>query len=212
MVLSRQIETPEREKAAFLRQVHARRVEQIRGNRDLTEAARARQLTETYRTTKARMDDLRKTEQQRLAKRQAELERHVFSAGSHTVWMDRGAEAIAARDAADRADRLSKPAEALEVLRRATATGDNQLAGAVGRRAFELARQSMGGSGAAWGEVVDAYLADHRPPDDPVTAELEEVLQASGAGAGFDFSLMRPQEVPAWGDPPAADAGNAEAS
>ncbi len=56
---------------------------------------------------------------------------------------------ISYRDAADRAERLTDPDEAIELLRRARMTGDDLLAKAIAVRAAGRAALSV-----AWGAVI----------------------------------------------------------
>ena len=75
-------------------------------------------------------DTLRRQEQERVAERVAELERQVFGP-VRTGSGDAASHAISVRDAQDRAARITKPAEARELLRRAEQSNDGVLARAI---------------------------------------------------------------------------------
>ena len=180
----------ERDEAVRLRKTYAAEQDRIRGDKRLSEAQRQRALARAYQSARARMNELKAQEAERLPRLQRQLERELFdhSAVSES-WFD-ATDAISVRDAQDRAARLASPQEAMEAMRRAEDTDDVVLAGAVARRAAMQARASWGGRARAWQQVADQYVEamDHGS----IADELAEARAAQADRDPMAFSLMRP--------------------
>ncbi len=99
----------------------------------------------------------------------AQLHRAAFGIDDLTAGgsaADATSVAISARDAGDRADQLTTPAEATALLQRANAMGDETLARAVGAKAHSM--------GAPWDPVLKAYIAD-RPKQGRAVNQLRSM-------------------------------------
>lgn len=118
--------------------------------------------------------------------------------GSGSLAGDRATLAVSMRDALDRAEKLRSPADALGVLERALSTGDETLARAVVRVAWERTDTAT----PAWGEVVDKYLAAR--PDRVATAERLVAAQDAALNdrqlMTLRMALARPRELAGIGD------------
>lgn len=183
--------TPERERAERIQQTYAATVARIRSDHDLTDEARGRRLAEAWRTTRAKLDELRTAEQTRLAKREQELERKLFGTG----WLDGASEAISNRDAQDRASRLARSDEATRLLRRAEQNGDQALARAIAHHALQQSRQAPSPQASRdWDSVVGAFL-DARPHTAPVVEELAMIERLGTRQVFSPFSLPQPNGV-----------------
>lgn len=180
-----------RQKAEGIHAELSASVAAIRANQDLNHDGRQRQIAASYVRAKRELDQLRQ-EFMRGADASAKvLSKDIFGAAV-TV----GADAISARDAADRASRLADAQEALDLLRMAEENGDDVLARAVAQRSHREARHAPFGN-EGWSEVLAGYL-EHRPAVADRMAELEraqaEDLETNFRNEGH-FFVVPPTEI-----------------
>ncbi len=184
--------TPERDQALRAQQRYVDTLNRIRNDRDLTDEARRRHAAEVWTATRKELDGLQAKERERLTKREQELERRLF--GLAAGGLDASA-AISARDAQDRASRLSRPDEAAALLARAERNGDQTLAKAVAHHALLQSREAMTRDVEhAWDGVVGAFL-DARPHMETVVDELAQIERLGQRQVFGPFSLGAPSGV-----------------
>lgn len=177
--------------AAKIHSTMQQAVDEIRGNADLTDEGRTRQLATVYAKAREAMHTLRQEFEAERATTAKQLNREVFGYSA-----DAGVDLMLVRDAADRVSRVTEPDEAVRLLEMAEDTGDEVLARAVAQHAH---RNNVGLLGAAWGQVLGAYLEER--PD--MANRLEQLEGTQGgnfaAGVGNDpeahFYLAAPTEL-----------------
>lgn len=152
--------------AGILREFHAD-VRSARTDDRLSDRGRQQKLAVAYRRAGAAMTALKVNVEGGAVLTAAQLQREVF--GSETPLS--GADAISMRDAMTRAGQLKNADEAHALLLQAEMTGDDHLAKAVARRAFDNSRDGGVGN---WGGVVDAYVA----PRPDVADRLQQLSDA----------------------------------
>lgn len=145
------IDTPERAKAAKIRDRLACEVQHIRGQRNLTPQGRRARLAAAIVKAQGELATLRTDEAQRLAARRDELHGGLFG---HVRPDDN--RIISIRDAADRAARLTSADEAAALMNRAEETGDTVLLKAVAR---ECAGRSSNVLETGWHELFHQWAA-----------------------------------------------------
>lgn len=161
----------------------------IRSDGDLTEDARTRRLAVAHKSAEGEMDRLRQRWGGGASVSAESLTRQVFGASAVS-----GMDAISARDAGDRASQITDADEALRLVRWSMDNGDDVLAQAVARHAFDRRGEFIGGD---WGGVVDAY-AEARPAIAEKLTELANVRRDTintSLAAGFIFSIHKPREL-----------------
>ncbi|MGY1830145.1 hypothetical protein ACI8AA_06895 [Geodermatophilus sp. SYSU D01180] len=185
--------TPERERAERARQRYFDTAARLRDDRDLTEHARQRRLADAWVTTRRELDALREEEHRRLAARERDLERRLF--GLNSAGGDTASQAISARDAQDRAARITSPAEAAELLERAERNADSTLARAIAHHALQQSRASAFREQVqAWDAVLGSFL-DARPHVAPVVEELAQIERLTGREVLSPYSLAQPSGI-----------------
>jgi hypothetical protein len=152
--------------ARVLRDFH-QDVRSARADDRLSDRGRQQRMALTYRRADAEMKKLKVNVEGGMALTAGHLQRKVF--GSETPLS--GADAISMRDAMTRAGQLKNADEAHSLLQQAELTGDDHLAKALVRRAFDSSRDGALGN---WGGVIDAYAASR--PD--VARRLQELADA----------------------------------
>ena len=198
--------TPERKRALEIQQRYTTAIQRLRDDRDLTDEARRRLVEEWTRASKE-LGEPRADERDRLTRREGELERRLFGLGG-AGGLDGAAQAISARDAQDRAGRLTDPQEAAALLARAEQNGDPTLARAIAHHALQQSRSAMTPSaGDAWEGVLAAFV-DARPHMTPVVEELAMIERLGERQVFSEFSLaqppgVRPQDINTAGAVPA---------
>lgn len=184
-----------RERAQGIREKYTEKVAAIREDRNLSEEGRSRKLAEAWADAKAKLDGLGQQESDLLTGRRGDLERQLFGGSVRSTGMDAGAAAISARDAADRADQLTKPADAAAALRRAESDGDAVLARAIMRHAVRSAEAApVREAAAAWEGVARTYLDAH-PALMPTVEELAEIEDLTKRQVFSPFTLPQPHGV-----------------
>lgn len=161
----------------------------IRRNPLLSDQGKRQAMAELYDATRRQVDAERRAAAATAAARRQQLERQLFR--------DTDAGSLSARDAADRADQIKTPAEALRLLKRCERTGDDALARAIFRRAWDAGAEELTNS--AWGQVATTYLDRHAPQLRPVAEELAKILDGetriARATEAMETSVNRPPEL-----------------
>ncbi|MFC7925479.1 hypothetical protein [Microbacterium laevaniformans] len=135
----------------------ASRTKQINDDESLSDVGKRDQLEQVRESTKARLKDLRRREEQLIDDELTTLRVRIESRSGTS-----SSDIIAFRDAQDRADRFQNADEARPVLERALRQQDKSLAAAIFRRAIE----------SGWGSVVQAYTNAH-PESADLIREIE---------------------------------------
>jgi hypothetical protein len=141
---------------------------EIRQDPDLSEAGKRRAIQGAYEAAKAAVDKLRGGDAEAINRRQAQLERVLFSVADQR---DQVAAAVSYRDAQDRVAAL-RLEDAVSLMQRALKTGDELLARALFQRAWEHPSE-------VWSQLVDAYLEAY-PQRRKAATELADLLAARG--------------------------------
>ncbi|MGY1778767.1 hypothetical protein [Geodermatophilus sp. SYSU D01036] len=185
--------TPERERAERVQQRYANHAARLRADSDLTEHARQRRLADAWVAARRELDALREEEHRRLAARECDLEQRLF--GLTQTGADSASQAISARDAQDRAARVTGPAEAAELLERAERNADSTLARAIAHHALQQSRTAAFREQVqAWDAVLGAFL-DARPHVAPVVEELAQIERLSSREVLGPYSLAQPSGI-----------------
>jgi hypothetical protein len=169
-----QLDTATANKATAISQAYNVEVQAICSNADLTAEARTRGLARVYVAAKTEMVALKETWQRGNATSEADLIRAAFGTPSTS-----GADAIAARDADDRAALIQTAAEGRAVLARAETNKDAGLARSIALRAYNEVTSFYGDN--EWGDVLNAF-ADARPGMADKLNELSEVRRSTVQG------------------------------
>jgi hypothetical protein len=163
----------------------------IRGNRAYTPDAKQVLVARAYRKHKQQLDALREQDESNRKQTRAQLSRDLFGIDSLVNLSDptgsRATLAVSFRDAQDRAARIEKEQEAVDLLARAERSGDRVLAKAIVERAYtEL-----------WVAPMNAYAEAH-----PGTEEkLQQLIDMDRAPLGarlltqMEYSLSKPPEL-----------------
>lgn len=184
------IEDAEVNKAEAILEPYNAAIMRIRNDADLSPEGRMRAFARVYLKTEDEMAALRESRAEVKTKTKTDLVREIFGAAGTS-----GADAISARDADDRAAHLDTSREALTLLERAEANGDQVLARSIAQRAYSEGAGLFGISD--WSDVLDAYTAK-RPN---IAAKLLELEQSQRNSAGiamhtaFIFSVQKPTEL-----------------
>lgn len=147
--------------------------EQIRKDRTITEAHREKLLAAAYVRTRRELDQELEEMARYVTVADSKDASSVF--GVEGLRGDAASLTISRRDAGDRVAAITDQAELAAILKRATRTGDEVLARAVGERACQI--QSV--------DVMQEFL-DARPALDKAG---ERLWNAQKAESGWDFSL-----------------------
>ncbi|HEY3530391.1 MAG TPA: hypothetical protein VGK78_14690 [Nocardioides sp.] len=164
-------------------------VRAIRSNGDLTQEARLRRLAQAQAEAQRAMEDVKASWLGTSTDTAETLTKRIFGSSGMA-----GADAISARDAADRASRVETAGEAASLLEMAENNGDEVLARAVAMHAFGMRHDILSGD---WGSIVDAY-ASTRPDVAEQIVELANVQRdtvMTNVAAAFVFSIHTPPEL-----------------
>lgn len=176
------------EQAQRLFTEYTQTVERIRGNKAASREGKRADLARTYLNARQRMEVIFATEDAQRADRRRDLERRLFGA---PLLGDQASMMISRRDAMDRAGRLTGTDDALPLLRRALASGDEVLARAVVQWAYEQRNA----------DVVNAY-SDARPHLDSDLGELWRMPEKNPTQAtveamrrAMNYPISKPGEL-----------------
>lgn len=167
-----------------IREAYARKVEQIRNRQDLTVQAKQVAMARAHKTASQQIGQLRDADRQQYQERRATLEKRLF--GSREL---AGMDALSARDAREKAAKLTDPQEAQAAYSRALRDGDRDYARAIAAHAADQASVPL--FGAAWVPVVETH-AENTPG---YGANLQEFRSLREPGTYDDTSYMTP-DVP----------------
>lgn len=175
------------DKAAKLFSEYRSTVLGIRGNRSASREGKRQSLARTYLNARQRMDAIFTEQAAGRAQLRRDLESKLF--GTRDLPGDVASMTISRRDAGDRVARLERSEDAMALLRRALASGDEVLARAVAQWGHE--RRDV--------TVVNAYL-DVRPQHDAAFNELwklpasdDDPIQA--ASRYMHYPIDKPSEL-----------------
>ncbi len=138
------------ERAVQLRAAAEEKIRVVRGDKDLTEHAKGRRITEIRTQVNSEISKLRGSHAKETNSRYESLHRRMFglSYPASATESDKQAIRLSYRDALFRADALDKKG-ALRMLGRAQMIGDALLAKAVAAVAYEQ----------GWGDVIESYVS-----------------------------------------------------
>lgn len=182
------------DKANAIRERAESEYARIRANADLSQSAIVRLLAKTYVKAKADMDALFGETSANQTKIIDDAMATAFGindlAGSDPA--SRAQWSINLRDAAERVDDLDNPTYAMQLLTEATQLGDEAMARAVAKKAWDW----------GWADVVNAYGAT-RPR---AGAAIDALIAASTSAANnsavdlWGFLVMKPSELQSYKD------------
>jgi hypothetical protein len=156
-----------RAKALEVQAEYKRRCAAIKASTDLSDNARLRRIALETEDARAALRELRSAAGAATLAGAHDARARLFGlAGA------RGADVISHRDANDRAARCSTPKELRELLARAEASGDTQLAAACAARAWD---SYPGSIGPGYADIVRSWLDAH-PDKEPHAQALAAVL------------------------------------
>lgn len=173
----------------------ANRVADLRRRRDISNEGRRRQIAKAKDEADNAMRKHRTENEAARQRREETLLRRLF--GNATA--SDATAVVSFRDAQDRAERLTKPDEAAELLARARRSGDNLLAKAVGMRALDQARSALPGASDQWATVLDRWAQDEPPAVDEALTELGAMHRANSspnrAMESATYTIATPAEL-----------------
>jgi hypothetical protein len=162
----------------------------------LTPEAKQVDMARAYTKAQTDMAGVQAAVEQQEAATVDRLARNMFGNSATT-----GTDAVSARDADDRAARLSTPEEARAALDRATVNGDTVLARSIALKAYQEAQGPFGGG--AWGDVLRSY-GGSRPGVAADLAELANVSRSSNQKslnrAALFGAVAKPAELRRYSD------------
>jgi hypothetical protein len=177
------------DKAGAIQRNLASSVAAVRENAELSTDGKVRRLARAYRDASRAMNKLREDWQGKAAVDSRSLGRDLFGTASAV-----GADAISVRDADDRAARVERVGDALDLMHRAHENGDEVLVRALAQRAYRERSNPFGGG---WAPVLDTYVEMH-PEVGEKLAQLEDARRnnlRNSVTAGLIFSVPRPPEL-----------------
>ncbi|WP_432169726.1 hypothetical protein [Streptomyces sp. 1222.5] len=158
-----------------------RKVQHIRGRRDLTATAQRVAIARAYQDAEQRMAQLHEAASERFQRDRQRLERQLFG-GTDSF----GADAVNQRQAREMASQITDPQQASDAYHRAQRDGDTAYARAIASHAADMATVPL--IGAAWGKVVQQYTQGS-----PARAEAyEQLSNLSEPGKGTDWTYVVP--------------------
>lgn len=178
-----------RQRAETIRERYRADVEKVRGNRDLSDEGRRRQLALLFTRTRNELREQAEKEREVLERRSSELERKLF-AGGDQLWQD----PVSKRDAATRAAQLKTSDEALRLLGQAELTSDGDLARAIGRQSVQRMSTGVREVDAPWEDVFRAFMAP-RAHLSPIVEELAEIENLQAPQVFSPFGVSRPTGI-----------------
>lgn len=171
--------------AIALRDQYARDVDKIRNDSTLSDEGKRIKLAKAYTAMTAKVEALRKAQQDERTSRTATLERRVFGTGSDPA-------AVATyRDAVSRAEAVTDEEQARQLLDRAVRIGDTQLAKAVAlvatERSYTRVWSSYADTLSGYDRTVFNELAELKR--DGIDKKTERMTESMA------FSLSKPREL-----------------
>ena len=163
-------------------------VQQIRNKNALSIEARRTLIAAAYTKARAQMDALNSANPGKQAADLAAAKRRLFGIDDLTSGAspaDRATMSMSFRDAQQRAQQLTSPAEAQALLDLADQSGDELLARAVGNQAM---------TGLGFDTVADNYLAA-RPKQQAAVDALQGMQRTGTMAEILEFVLPKPIEL-----------------
>jgi hypothetical protein len=151
-----------------------RKVDRLREDEDYTPAYKQQRIAAAYLAARAEMTQVKTAHEHGVRTDRVRAEKALFGLSGQAG----GSEVISYRDAMDRAGQIAEPGEAMTALRRASASGDGQLAAAIARHA-----RTQG-----WSEVAAAWAEDAGPA---ACRHLDALAEADSTAAYWDSSQGR---------------------
>jgi hypothetical protein len=166
-----------------------REVERLRGDADLTAAARQRHIAVAYTQAVEQMSALRDQWNGGRSADEVALTRQCF--GSSTA---SGSDAISVRDAQDRAQQIETPSEALGLLQLAAVNNDESLVRAIAQGAYTEVTSGLFGRDLGWGEPL-TYFASQRPRLVDKINALTSLQRVDVFAVEANFIIPKPTEL-----------------
>ncbi|MFE9065034.1 hypothetical protein [Streptomyces violaceusniger] len=158
----------------------------VRDRRDLTAQARQVAIARAHQDAEQKMQALLQQDTERYHRQRQFLERKLFGGDDAT-----GYNALSARDAREKAVKLTDPSEAHAAFQRAQRAGDTDMVKAIAAHAADHA--STGILGEAWQPIVSAY-AQTSPGKQDTYNELAN-MQQPNTGTDWTYALDTPSEL-----------------
>lgn len=167
-----------------IREQYGRQVDRIRAREDLTPQAKQVAMARAHQAAAQKIAAIRDADRQQYQQRKTTLEKRLF--GNREL---SGTDALSARDAREKAAKLTDPQEAQAAYSRALRDGDRDYARAIAAHAADQAAVPLFGE--AWVPVVETH-AENTPG---YGANLQEFRSLREPGTYDDASYMTP-DVP----------------
>ena len=164
---------------------YTERVEGIRADWTMSDAAKAHQITKEYEKARSHYSELREEKIAGIKANLKDRRKSVFSAPT-MFGSDKALQIMAYRDALDRVSRVTDRHQLSDLLARAEVTGDHPLARAVLWRGYELQDEAIVGS------YLEKY-PDERQGWDSFMGAAEEFNEVEALGVPGEPE--RPQET-----------------
>ncbi|MEZ7240789.1 hypothetical protein QYS60_23825 [Rhodococcus sp. GXMU-t2271] len=177
--------------ATTIGDTYLRQLKEIRADNNLSDAGKRTQIENLYNTTKARLEQHRRSTEGDREARITSLQRKLFGTVGTTAQ-----DAISHRDATDRASTVPTEDEAVSMMNNAIISNDKILQGALLKRAYDAKDLN----GKPWMNVINTYEAAH--PNDATSLQelLDLITQPPSNFAMTMFSaLVKPAELGGWG-------------
>ncbi|NEC30612.1 hypothetical protein G3I20_29420 [Streptomyces sp. SID8111] len=162
------------------------KLSRIRNRRDLTDQARRVAIARVQQDAEAKMQALLQEDTERYHRQRNYLERKLFGGDDAT-----GYNALSARDAREKAAKLTDPREAQAAFQRAQRAGDTDMVKAIAAHAADQAGVHL--LGQAWQPIVSAY-AESSPSKASTYQELAS-MQQPNSGGDWSYALDTPSEL-----------------
>ena len=163
-----------------------RTIARVRSRRDLTQQARQVAIARAHQDAEAKMQALLQEDTERYHRQRNLLERKLFGGDDST-----GYNALSARDAREKAAKLTDPREAQEAFQRAQRAGDSDMVKAIAAHAADQAQVPVLGN--VWQPIVSAY-AETSPSKRDTYQELANMRQPN-SGGDWSYALDTPSEL-----------------
>ncbi|WP_432457943.1 hypothetical protein [Cellulomonas iranensis] len=166
---------------------YQRNIAAIRADSNLSDEGKVSEMAAAYTSAAETLRGLQSQEQASDSARRTSLMREVFGIQGTP---DPSA-AISYRDAQDRAASLVNERDAVRLIEQADLSGDEHLARAAARSAYEN----------GWGDALTAFAAS-RPQLASKLQELRELQPSIDRilGAGWSFAIVKPTELERYSD------------
>ncbi|MGC9409817.1 hypothetical protein [Streptomyces sp. DZ1-3] len=172
--------------AENIRAERDRALARVRARQDLTPQAKQVAIARAQQAAEQKLAALLEESTASYERQRAMLERKLFGGDDSG-----GYNAMSARDARERAAKLTDPREAFAAFQRARRDGDTDLVKAIASHAADQSQVKILGD--AWRPVVAAY-AESSPGKADTYKQLAE-LQRPNSGTDWSYALDTPSEL-----------------